>query len=812
MVLTHPYLLLGLVLMAVPLILHLLMRAKPKKLVFPALRLIQNRRRTNARRMRLRHLALLLLRMLVIGLLAFALARPAVPSADYIPQAGDWVRLLAVAAGCAAVYFGLIAFWKRRQTPAHEFTYRRSMLRGAVAVMAVLGLAILVAWPYQQRISAAITQPTVTNDEFLPVAAVMLFDTSLSMSYRQENKTRLEIAQDIAVRQIENMPRSSRVALSETGGDGQIRFSSDLGGVSKRIVAITPQVMNRPLDDRLLAALEAQETDQEQTRTSDGAALAEAGREGVLREIYIFTDLASSAWRKDELPRLRETLDQMPSVGVYVIDVGVLTPTNVALTDLVLSDQTLPTGSPLDLRVAVSSTGVEPGERVVELWIDGVADKLMKLDQASVKIEPGTAATATFSRPIAAGPVVQGEVRLVSSDPLAFDDVRFFSVLVQPPTEVLIVVSDARSRSDAVYLLNVLAPPELAAQGESRHVCKLINAAQLKTIDLSQYAVVCLVDVADPQDAGWQALEKFASNGGGVAFFLGTNVDHAAYLSPVAATVFPGKLKGKVPFDGQVFLDLQNLSHPILKKFADWGGGLANVEINRCWSVDTDQVALAIASYTDRHRLPALVERSLGKGRVLALTTAIDRRGEWNDLPLDWGFAPLSYEMMRYLSRTSQAQFNYLAGDDVLLPLNTKQPVNAYRLRKPGLQQLREDIPVGATNLIVKGVDQLGNYRVTGADADVKFERGFSVNPVPDESRLDRLTKDELGSRLGPERCSIARDIESLQRNVKTGRLGREAFPLVVLLLLAVFCGESFVSNRFYDAEQKPEEPARKAA
>lgn len=806
MVLTHPFLLFGLLLMAVPLILHLLMRAKPKKLLFPALRLIQNRKRTNTRRMRLRHLALLLLRMAVIALLAFALARPAVPAADYAPQTADWVRLLVVAGACAGVYYGLLALWKRRPAPAHEFAYRRSMLRGGVAVAALLGLMLIVAWPYQRRIALAITQPTLTGDEFVPVAAVMLFDTSLSMGYRQENKTRLEIAQDIAVKQIGNMPRLSRVALCETGGDSQIRFSQDLGGVAKRIAAVTTHVVNRPLDDRLLAALEVQGADHEQTRTGDGAALAEAGREGILREVYVFTDLASSAWRKDGLPRLRETLEQMSGVNVYIIDVGVLVPTNLALTDLTLSDQMLPVGSPLDVRVAVSATGNEPGERVVELWVDNAAGKLVKLDQTSVMVDATAAATATFSRQAPPGPVVQGEVRLVSSDPLAFDDVQFFSVLVQPPSEILIVCDKP---GDAVYLLNVLAPPEIAAQGEARHRCKLIRTEQLKTTDLSTYAVVCLVDVADPQDAGWQALEKFASNGGGVAIFLGANVDHAKYLTPAAAAVFPGKVKGKVQFDEQVFLDLQNPAHPILKKFADWGGGLATVEINRCWSVDPELVAGAIASYTDRKRLPALVERALGKGRVLALTTSIDRHGEWNDLPLDWGFAPLTYETMRYLSRASQAQFNYTAGEDVLLPMNTTQVVPAYLLRKPGLQQLKEEIPAGTTSLIVKGTDQLGNYRVTGVDTDAKFERGFSVNPLASESRLDRLTKDELESHLGPERYSIARDIENLQRNVKTGRLGREAFPLVVLLLLAVFVGENFVANRFYDTEQKPDEPTR---
>src|SRR5438046_6207509 len=109
MVLTHPALLFGLALVAIPVILHLLMRAKPKKLVFPALRLIQNRKRTNSRRMRLRHLGLLILRMAVIGLLAVAVARPSVPPADYSLHIGDWLRLLVIGAGCAGLYYGLVS-------------------------------------------------------------------------------------------------------------------------------------------------------------------------------------------------------------------------------------------------------------------------------------------------------------------------------------------------------------------------------------------------------------------------------------------------------------------------------------------------------------------------------------------------------------------------------------------------------------------------------------------------------------------------------------------------------------------------------
>ena len=808
MVLTHPFLLLGLGLVLVPVILHLLMRAKPKKLVFPALRLIQNRKRTNSRRMRLRHLGLLTLRMAVIGLLALAVARPSVPPADYSLHTGDWLRLFVIGAVGVGLYGGLVSLWKRQKTPPHEFSYRRSMLRGGLGIGVVLLLALFVVWPYQRRIAAAITQPTMTPDEFLPVAAVMLFDSSLSMQYRHESKTRLEVAQEIATKQIGAMPRLSRVALCDTGGEAQIRFSSDLGGVVKRIAGLTGHVVNRPLDDRLLAALEAQAADHEHTRTGEGAALAAAGKEGILREVYVFTDLAAGAWRKENSQRLHEALDQMPGINVYIIDVGVLSPSNVAVTELSLSEQTISSGSTLEIRAAVTATGVDPDDRLVELSYENSAGKLVKYGQQTVKVDPATSATAAFSFRVPAGPVVQGEVRLVSSDPLAFDDVRSFSVLVSPPTQVLVV--SEKNHADALYLVSVLAPPEIAAQGEARHLCKQLTPAQLKTTDLAPYAVVCLVNVGDPEQSGWTRLEKFAADGGGIAIFLGDGVKHDKYLTAEAENVLPGKLKGQRGFNTPTFLDLQNLNHPILKKFADWGGGLAAVEIKRCWRIDPERVAGAIATYTDRDRLPALVERSLGKGRVLALTTSIDRR--WNELPLDWGFAPLTYEMVRYLARSSQSLFNYTSGDDVIMALNPAQRIPAYLLRKPGLQQLRNDIPPGTTNLVIPEVDQLGNYRVTGLESDVKFERGFSVNPPADESKLDRLSKEELDSHLAPERYSIARDIENLQRNVKTGRLGREAFPLVVLILLIAFVSEHLLANRFYDADQQPPDAARTAA
>ena len=63
---------------AVPIVLHLIMRQKPKLLEFPALRFIQRRHDLNQRRLKLRHLLLLLLRAGAIAVLALALARPTI--------------------------------------------------------------------------------------------------------------------------------------------------------------------------------------------------------------------------------------------------------------------------------------------------------------------------------------------------------------------------------------------------------------------------------------------------------------------------------------------------------------------------------------------------------------------------------------------------------------------------------------------------------------------------------------------------------------------------------------------------------------
>src|SRR6187431_2669183 len=74
--LLHAGLAAGAALAALPVILHLFMKQTPKRVVFPALRLIRERQKRSKKRLRVKNWLLLLARMALVALMALALARP----------------------------------------------------------------------------------------------------------------------------------------------------------------------------------------------------------------------------------------------------------------------------------------------------------------------------------------------------------------------------------------------------------------------------------------------------------------------------------------------------------------------------------------------------------------------------------------------------------------------------------------------------------------------------------------------------------------------------------------------------------------
>lgn len=86
----HAILIAGVALVGLPILLHLIMKQEPKRLLFPAVRFLLQKRRINQRKMRLRHFLLLLMRALLIALFCLALFQPKVRTSGLmIPITGD---------------------------------------------------------------------------------------------------------------------------------------------------------------------------------------------------------------------------------------------------------------------------------------------------------------------------------------------------------------------------------------------------------------------------------------------------------------------------------------------------------------------------------------------------------------------------------------------------------------------------------------------------------------------------------------------------------------------------------------------------
>ncbi|MEO1995722.1 MAG: BatA domain-containing protein, partial [Planctomycetaceae bacterium] len=263
MSLINPLLLYGLGLASIPVILHFLLRAKPKKLMFPALRIIRIRRKTNVRRMRLRHIWLLLLRIAVIAAIVMALTRPPLPAANYSFTLREWISLAAILIVSLAVYWLLLRRWKQQRLPNHMLAYRRSILRGAAACVGLLAFLLLVAWPYQQRVTAEMTSPRPKVSENIPVAAVFLFDTSLSMDYQSEGKTRLQKAIEIATKHASDLPVGSRVGVAGTGRDTPVLLPPDRAGAVARMQELKTSPVRVSINQRLRTAIRVQQRNRE---------------------------------------------------------------------------------------------------------------------------------------------------------------------------------------------------------------------------------------------------------------------------------------------------------------------------------------------------------------------------------------------------------------------------------------------------------------------------------------------------------------------------------------------------------------------
>jgi hypothetical protein len=710
-----PLLLGGAALVAVPIVLHLVMRREARQLKFPALRFVAQRRSLNQHRLRLRHLLLLALRCAVIALLAFALARPT--------------------------------------------------LRGSGA----------------------------SGRQESPVATALVFDNSLRMKYRHENRTRLEEAKELAGWLLEQLPAESPVTVVDRSGR-QRGQELDRAGAELRVERLETSGAVRPMSEAL----------------GDAARWLE-DKPDHRGEIYVFTDMSWEAWPAEDVAEFSKWLAQSPGTDVYLIDVGAEEPHNRRLGPMRISSERLAPGGLLHLETELSAIGEPEATAEVELYMGDGDGQPEKRGQQAVELSGERPATVAFSLTGLQAGTHQGFVRIASSDALPADDVRYFTIEVRPPSRLLLV---GEAAGDTLFLREALAPRAAVGLAPAKFDCDVGLYGQIEKLPLPEYAAVCLVDPPPLPEEGWKALADFAGAGGGVGIFLGRRARRDEMNGPAPQQLLPAKLRWQSR--EATYLRPAAVEHPALAGLRELGDAVPWPEfpVFKYWELAGGaKTVQTVASFANGK--PALLDESIGRGRVMTLTTPLSDPAHddpWNLLPTGpdpWPFIALANGVAEYLAGTGGVRLNYFVGQTVSLPLAPEEQVASYVLQMPDGGAVRQPLTPGQADLSIAVTEAAGNYRVRAGGQRQRLDRGFSVNLPGEVTRLERRPAGEIVAALGKNRARVARSRDEIEVRVGLARTGRELFPVVILLVALVLAAEQWLANRFYVGAAKRAESSR---
>ncbi len=785
----------GAALVSVPVILHFLMQPKPKEMLFPAMRFLKERRESNRSRMRIRHFLLLLLRCLLIGLVAVALAGPSVASSDF----GNWLTLGGIGfSGLVVATILLFSFF--RQT-------KNWLLIGILGAL-FLGHLIYGSWATSKLLGSESAQ--LIGDDQAPVAALIVIDTSPRMEFLNENNTGLEKAMEAGQWLVSQFPVDSQVCVLATDNDRPF-FSVDVAAATRRIKTLETNFSGSSIPAALLDGIQI---------------LNKAPQER--KEIYIVTDLTRESWAGENPKPLAKLLDQSPGTSVFVFDVGVENPTNMALTQLNLSDVEISTNGRMSISTEVQRLGPAT-QRTVKMLIERhepplpvVRDEQNVFPTATfdgqmvtkdIRENSSVPVKFTFSQPLELG-VYHGRVEVEGQDGLAIDNQRFFTFRVGATKRALIV------HPTNVYpriIESLLAPRDKVEAGTAKYESETTTQTEfLRFENLSNYDAIYLLDPQPMAEPIWERLESYVREGGGLGIFLGHNaaeggVADAGFATPTAKRVLSGTLEQQwFNEEPDLFLSPKELTHPIFNSIR---GNETTVLWNRFpvfihWGFlpDEDDKLPTQTLLRFGNREPALIERTIGAGRILVMTTpiteysSVEGRPIWN-LLISGNMVP-SYLLLEgiasYLVQGDAESLNVGIGQIATLNNDLREFPENYQAFSPDPGKPPTRVNAVDGKLRYRFIDFPGHYRLKGVMDQTVVLRGFSANIGSAVTDLTRIEPDQLDAFLGAERYKLARQRDEIQRQQGATRRGQEFYPLVVLMMLIVMAVEYLMSNRFY--------------
>ena len=682
----------------------------------------------------------------------------------------------------AAMEFLLLSHKKNR-----TWVRLKQLLLLLMRIAALAAVGFLVAQPLLRNQLARLLGATSTHH-------IVLLDDSFSMSdhwadtsaFAEAKKAVERLGQSAAERaeaQTFTLVRFSRVG--RIGRDAQLDLQQEPVNGKQFLEQLKEVVDKLPVSQTAAGPIEALK--------SISQLLGDNPAER--RVVYLFTDFRHRDWNDPaEAKKLLAALTE-DEVELRLINCVDRARPNLAIAALEPGEGIQAARVPFDMEVTVRNFGKDLVRDVtVSLEEDGHARAAVVVPQ----VPAGQAVKQKFPVTFQTAGEHQITAKL-DGDAVSSDNLRYAIVRLPPEVPVLMVDGDADAW-DAKFV-SIAAAPGGAVRTGIRPQIEEPRFLAVKSPD--DFLAINLFNVDHLDRSAIEAIERFVSDGGGVAVFLGERsqtkfINEQLYRD--GAGFFPVPVKGPAELlldrlERAADIRVESPDEYIFRVFGDERNPFAAmVNVQRYfavpdnWKPDPQSTVKVLARL--RNQAPLAVARTFGKGRVVAfLTTAAPAWNNWARTP---SFVVVMQDLQAYLAHRTALDVARQVG----APLEVRFDAGGY-LPTVSFIPAQSDTPgpsIDATpsaggQLIAAtpDTDAAGIYRAMLTKLDNAIEtRRFAFNVDPNEGDLATASKTDLAARLEGVKY-LYEQVEAFQMAASeaAGRnLSMALLALLVVLLL----------------------------
>jgi Aerotolerance regulator N-terminal/von Willebrand factor type A domain len=438
---------------------------------------------------------------------------------------------------------------------------------------------------------------------------------------------------------------------------------------------------------------------------------------------------------------------------------------------------------PVRVQALIAGYGTPAAQRTVSLVVNGktTATKTVTVpaNGRSTVDFPALEVPYGFSR---------CEVKIDSADALAADDLRRFAVQRSDPQKALLIHNYGDNRSP-LYI-----GAALSAAAQSAFVLESINVSEAADRRPSNYAFIVLSDLNTLPSLLENSLTQYVRSGGSLFITAGTSAGARSQIPIFGAHIIQTRDYSRVP-DRYMAVGSSDSSYPAVAKSGGWPG------VKFFYALDIDpgvgpDAARVIARLGDQ--TPLLLEKRIGEGRVVLLTSGLDNLT--NDFPLNPAFVPFIEQTARYLAG-SERQGGARPVDAYLELRNAKEKAQGVEVTDPeGKRPLTLDQAASAQSF---QLTEAGYYQLRLANGR---QDEVGVNADPKESNLDVIPGDVLAlwqGKGGQSSQEASSSGEATSGPAAPGKIPQSFWWYVMLLVFVAAIAESALASRYLGTQRE---------